>query len=147
MDPHNRFHTRASFRWARIESLVLMTLLIALALWHVREVDLLRFALAFAAIDVLGYIPGAMAYRRAGGRRIPAIYHTLYNVTHSYTTAAVVIGVWWWLAGGLEWAMLALPIHLAGDRGVFGNVYKPRELPFEPRATPTSDALEALEGR
>ena len=27
--------------------------------------------------------------------------------------------------------MLALPLHLAGDRGIFGNGFKPRALPFE----------------
>lgn len=147
MDLHNRYHTTASYRWIRAESLLLMIGLIGLALWHIREVDLLRFAAAFVAIDAVGYIPGAMAYRRAGGRRIAPMYHALYNITHSYVAAAVAVAAWWWQAGALEWAMLALPIHLAGDRGVFGNFYKPVELPFEPRATPTSQALAALERR
>ena len=34
--------------------------------------------------------------------------------------------------------MLALPLHLAGDRGIFGNGFKPAALPFEatsPRRT------------
>jgi hypothetical protein len=30
--------------------------------------------------------------------------------------------------------MLAFPIHLSGDRGLFGNTYKPVSLPFEPHA-------------
>ena len=33
--------------------------------------------------------------------------------------------------GGFEWAMLALPIHLSGDRGLLGKSYKPLSLPFE----------------
>jgi hypothetical protein len=43
--------------------------------------------------------------------------------------------VWAVLAGGPEWAMLAVPIHLSGDRGLFGNVYKPVSLPFEPEGS------------
>ena len=39
--------------------------------------------------------------------------------------------VWALVGGGFEWAMLALPLHLAGDRGIFGNGFKPRALPFE----------------
>ena len=39
--------------------------------------------------------------------------------------------VWAVAGGGLEWAMLAIPLHLAGDRGIFGNGFKPFALPFE----------------
>ena len=39
---------------------------------------------------------------------------------------------WAAASGSFEWAMLALPIHLSGDRGFFGNTYKPASLPFEP---------------
>jgi hypothetical protein len=46
----------------------------------------------------------------------------------------LIIGIWaFFLGGQLEWAMLAFPIHLSGDRGIFGNVYKPLSLPFEPK--------------
>ena len=100
-------------------------------LLHAGEVSWVRAALAFAAIDLIGYLPGARAFRRAGKRPIPAVYHHLYNVTHNFLTAAVVTAVWALSAGGLEWAMLALPLHLAGDRGIFGNGFKPVALPFE----------------
>jgi hypothetical protein len=33
--------------------------------------------------------------------------------------------------------MLAQPIHLCGDRGLFGNLYKPLELSFEPVMHPS----------
>ena len=143
MDIKNRFHTDATFRWVRLEHVALMVALSALALSHLRELDLGRFVLAFVLIDLIGYIPGAVAYRRARDGRIPPIYHHLYNLTHSYLTAGAVIALWAWLAGGLEWAMLALPIHLSGDRGVFGNTYKPLALPFEPVATREAVTAEA----
>lgn len=130
MDTRHRFHTESTWRWVRAEHLLLLLALAGLCLWHIREVRILRFALAFVVIDVVGYLPGALAFRRGGGRVAP-IYHHLYNLTHSYVTAA--LGLLCWAAiSGPEWAMLAVPIHLAGDRGIFGNTYKPVELPFEP---------------
>ena len=47
----------------------------------------------------------------------------------------VGVALWTWL-GGAEWSMLAVPFHLAVDRGVFGNVFKPVGLPFEPVPVP-----------
>lgn len=102
-----------------------MAALIALGLWHAGDLRWGRFALAFVAIDLVGYLPGALARRRAGGTPISAIHHHLYNVTHSFITAAVVILGWAAATGGFEWAMLAGPIHLTGDRGLFGNGPKP----------------------
>ena len=37
---------------------------------------------------------------------------------------------------GPEWALLALPIHLFGDRAIFGNFLKPFGLSFEPSTHP-----------
>jgi len=119
-------------RWlTRAEYLALMTASALLMLLHAGELSWVRAVIAFAAIDLIGYLPGARAFRRAGKRPIPAIYHHLYNVTHNFLTAAVVTAAWALAAGGLEWAMLALPLHLAGDRGIFGNGFKPTALPFE----------------
>ena len=50
---------------------------------------------------------------------------------HPARWAAVVIGLWASLLGRFEWAMLAIPLHLAGDRGIFGNRRKPVDRPFE----------------
>ena len=132
MDAVNRFHTDDTWRWVRSEHVAVVIALSLLALLHWREVAWARFALAFALIDLVGYVPGAIAYRRAGGSRIAPLYHHLYNLTHSYLVAGAFVGVWALAGGGLEWAMLAVPIHLSGDRGLFGNVYKPVSLPFEP---------------
>lgn len=134
MDIVNRHHTRETFALVRAEHLVVVAVASALAVMHLGEMNVPRFAIAFVVIDVVGYIPGAIAFRRRAGRALPAIYHHLYNVTHSYLTAGVVVALWAWANGGLEWAMLAIPIHLSGDRGLFGNTYKPVSLPFEPVA-------------
>ena len=117
---------------SRSEWLLLMAALSAVVLWHRHDVSWTRFALALAAIDLVGYLPGALAFRRARGSAIAPVYHWLYNATHNFVTAALVAAAWTFAAGGPEWAMLALPLHLAGDRGVFGNGFKPSAEPFEP---------------
>jgi hypothetical protein len=119
-------------RWlSRAEHLALAAAGVVLVLWHADAVSWWRFALAFALIDLVGYLPGARAFRRTGGGPIAPLYHHLYNLTHNFLTAAVVVALWAAAIGGLEWAMLAIPIHLAGDRGLFGNGWKPADRPFE----------------
>jgi hypothetical protein len=132
MDAVNRFHTEQTWRWVRAEHLTLVAALAVVGLLHARDVAWGRFAAALLLIDVVGYVPGALALRRSRSGRVAPIYHHLYNITHSYLTAGIVAGLWASATGGFEWAMLALPIHLSGDRGFFGNTYKPVSLPFEP---------------
>ncbi len=48
----------------------------------------------------------------------------------------------WVLAFGWEWALLAIPIHLLGDRALFGNALKPFSVPFEPEAHPAFARLD-----
>jgi hypothetical protein len=115
----------------RTEWLLLTVFLAFLVFRHGSGISWPRFAVAFVAIDLLGYLPGALAFRRARGGAIAPLYHWLYNLTHNFVTAAVVVAVWASALGRLEWAMLALPLHLAGDRGVFGNGFKPAHEPFE----------------
>jgi hypothetical protein len=117
---------------SRGEWLLLAAALSVAVLWHRDDVSWTRFAVAFAAIDLVGYLPGAVAHRRARGAVIAPVYHWLYNATHNFLTAALAAAAWAAAAGGPEWAMLALPLHLAGDRGVFGNGFKPSTDPFEP---------------
>jgi hypothetical protein len=134
MDTKNRFHTKETWFWTRAEYVAIMLALSVLVVLHAGEVRWGRFIFAFAIIDLIGYIPGAIAYRRKGGGRIPTLYYHLYNITHSLLTGGVVVGLWAMVTGAPEWAMLAVPIHYLGDRGIFGNVYKPTELAFEPVA-------------
>jgi len=117
--------------YVRAEHLAVVVVALGLAMVHLHEISWPRFIAAFAAIDLLGYVPGALAARRARGGPIAPLFHHLYNVTHSYLTAGAVVAVWALALGRLEWAMLALPIHLSGDRGLFGNAEKPASRPFE----------------
>jgi len=128
----SRFHTKQTWLWVRAEHIALLAVLVGLLALHLGEVHWWRFIFVFAAIDLIGYLPGAVAYRRAGGGAIPPLYHHLYNLTHSYLVGGLVVGLWALAIGHFEWAMLAVPIHLSGDRGLFGNTYKPTTLPFEP---------------
>lgn len=117
--------------YVRAEHLAIVALCAVLALLHLRDIAWLRFIAAFVAIDLLGYVPGAVATRRARGGPIPPLFHHLYNVTHSYLTLGLVVAAWALALGRFEWAMLAVPLHLSGDRGLFGNGHKPVALPFE----------------
>ena len=135
MDNKNRFHTSGTWFLVRAEHITLMIVLSILIAIHAAVVNWGRFIFAFVIIDLIGYLPGAIAYRRARGGAIAPIYHHLYNFAHSYLTAAVVVGLWALATGAFEWAMLAIPIHYSGDRGLFGNTYKPAALSFEPVAS------------
>lgn len=155
MDIHNRFHTPSSFAWVRAEATLALLALAYLLLAFFDDVNWPRFLLAFALIDLVGYLPGALAFRRARAARrqtagadavprIAPLFHHLYNLSHSFLSCGVVLGLWWALRGDVEWAMLALPLHLLGDRGLFGNTYKPTRLPFEPTPLPPPARLAAL---
>ncbi len=144
MDPRNRFHTAATYWIVRIEQIVLLVVCTAVFLWHWREVNWLRTIIAFSVIDLVGYIPGAFAFHRAKDGRINRWFHNFYNVTHTYLVSGAGVAVWAYCIGGFEWAMLAVPIHLAGDRGLFGNTLKPVQLSFEPREHSDDVVLAAL---
>jgi len=133
MDHLNRYESRATFRLLRLEYAVALVVCSALMLQHISEVRWWVAIVLFAYIDLIGYIPGAIAYRRARDSRIPKVYYVLYNTMHSFVTHAVVLGVWSAVAG-FEWALLAVPIHLCGDRALFGNFLKSFGVRFEPVA-------------
>jgi hypothetical protein len=135
MDKHNLFLTRTTYNLVRLDWAILMLLAFALSVLHWREMNWWRFTFAFLFPDLIGTFPGLYLYyaRRSGAHRsIPGIVHQLYNFGHSLGGVLLFCAVWWLLAGGPEWAMLAFVIHLAGDRSVFGNIYKPLGTAFEP---------------
>jgi hypothetical protein len=134
MDAANPFETPTTYRLHRAEYLVGFVAATALVAWHWRDIRWLQFAGLFLYIDLVGYIPGAVAFRRSADHRIPKVYHVLYNTMHSLVTQSAVVALWGALFGW-EWALLAIPFHLFGDRGLFGNFLKPFALPFEPHAT------------
>jgi hypothetical protein len=135
MDHYNTFHTRPIYALVRLDWAVLMFIAIALVLLHWHEINWWRFIIAFLLPDLIGTFPGLYTYyaRRSGPHRsIPGIIHKLYNFGHNFAVVTLFCGIWWLVTGHLEWAMLAFPIHLAGDRSVFGNIYKPLGTAFEP---------------
>jgi hypothetical protein len=135
MDSHNLFLTRTTYRWLRAEYAVALGVAVVLTLLHLDDIRWPVFVGLFVYIDLIGYLPGAVAYRRARGRPISRVYFGLYNAMHSMVSAAVVAGLWCLLAGP-EWALLALPVHLCGDRAIFGNFLKPFGVSFEPVTHP-----------
>ncbi|GGL65659.1 membrane protein [Streptomyces fumigatiscleroticus] len=147
MDQANPFETRTTFRLHRAEYLVGLAVCAGLMIAHVGEIRWPVALALFAYIDLIGYLPGAIAYRRSGDGRISRVYYVLYNTMHSLITQAAVAALWCWLVRP-EWALLALPLHLCGDRGLFGNFLKPFALRFEPEAEPGYRRLaDGLRGR
>ncbi|SFK44850.1 hypothetical protein [Streptomyces pini] len=135
MDQANPFETPRTFALHRAEYLVGFAVATGLIIAHLDEIRWLPAIVLFLHIDLIGYIPGAIAFRRSGGRPISKVYYVLYNIMHSLITQAAVAALWCWLIGP-EWALLALPFHLFGDRGLFGNFTKSFALPFEPVRQP-----------
>lgn len=135
MDAKNRFETKATFALSRLEWLGFLAVSLVLAFQHRTEIRWGVFVLLFVVIDAVGYVPGAIACRRSPDRRLARGYYVAYNTMHSLVTAGVLAGAWA-LTVGPEWALLALPIHLMGDRALFGNSLKPFGVAFEPETAP-----------
>jgi hypothetical protein len=135
MDSRNLFETRTTYRFLRAEYFAALVLCAVLLIVHLDAIRWWVFALLFLYVDVIGYLPGAIAHRRAKGGRISKVYYVLYNSMHSLLSAAVVALLWAWYVRP-EWALLALPIHLCGDRSIFGNFLKPFGVSFEPVVHP-----------
>ncbi|MGC4868571.1 hypothetical protein ACLQ3B_24405 [Micromonospora sp. DT53] len=140
MDQQNTFDTPTIARLHRAEYLAGLALASGLLLAHWDDVRWLPAIGLFLYIDLIGYVPGAIAYRRSPDGQIPKAYYVLYNSMHSLLSAGLVVALWAWLIGP-EWALLAVPIHLFGDRSLFGNQLKPFGVPFEPKRLPAFDAL------
>ncbi|MEV0598659.1 hypothetical protein AB0I82_05050 [Streptomyces sp. NPDC050315] len=135
MDAKNTFETKTTFALSRLEWLAVLATSIVLTYQHISEIRWGVFAAFFLVIDVVGYIPGAIAFRRSPDKHIARGYYVAYNVMHSLLTAGVLAGAWA-LFVRPEWALLALPIHLMGDRALFGNSLKPFGVTFEPHTHP-----------
>ncbi|AVH21832.1 hypothetical protein [Nocardia cyriacigeorgica] len=130
MDQANRFATRTAYLLLRLEYGVATAVCAVLFLLHIDEVRWWAAIALFAYIDVIGYLPGLYQHIRTGS--VPKHYYVLYNVMHSFTTQGAVIGIWV-LVFGFEWALLVIPIHLFGDRALFGSFIKSFAVPFEPK--------------
>lgn len=135
MDPHNTFCTPGTYRVMRLEYLVGLGVATYLFIANVSDVRWWVAVLFFFYTDLIGYLPGAIAYRRSQTKRISKVYYLLYNTMHSIVTASAIAGLWC-LAVGPEWALLASPIHIGIDRGIFGNFLKSFSVAFEPETHP-----------
>ena len=141
MDATNMFDTPATHRAMRAE-FALLAGASAYLLWRKRKEVRWPIALAlFAYNDTIGYIPGAIAYRRSPDKRISKAYYMAYNTMHSGVTSSLVAAVW---ARSVrpEWALLAIPFHIGIDRALFGNMLKPFSVPFEPEPHPVWEAVQ-----
>lgn len=141
MDSRNRFESPGTYLVSRLEYFAALVVCITLAAMHIGQIRWIPFIVLFSYIDLIGYIPGAIAYRRAQGGAIPLIYFALYNSMHNFLVGGLVAGLWT-LAIGPEWALMAIPIHLCGDRSLFGNSFKPWGISFEPKSHPAFERFE-----
>lgn len=143
MDARNMIHSKTTYRIIRGEHLLVFAISGGLILWNAGSVNWLRAIFAFAIIDVVGYLPGALAFRKSVDKKIGLWYYHAYNIAHTYLVTGTGVAIWAYF-GGFEWAMLAVPFHLSIDRGVFGNILKPVELAFEVREHTDEQVLAAL---
>lgn len=135
MDAKNWFQTPATYALSRLEYGLGLVIALVFFFWHITAVRWLPAVVLFTYIDLIGYIPGTIAYHRAHGRPIARGYYVAYNIMHSMITQTVVVLAWIWVYKA-EWALLVIPIHLFGDRSIFGNFLKPFALSFEPERHP-----------
>ena len=142
MDARNWFQTPLTCALARLEYGLGLVIAVTLFFWHITAVRWLPAVLLFSYIDLIGYIPGAIAHHRAHGAPISRGYYVAYNIMHSLVTQTLVALVWIWVYRP-EWALLVLPIHLLGDRALFGNSLKSFAVDFEPRRHPAFARLLA----
>jgi len=136
MDPENTFFTRRTAQLMRLDYVCLLALSLCAMVAQWSELELWHFVAAIAWQDLLGYYPAAAVYywpRPSGTvRRLPRAFYVVYNLTHGVPLNLAVLSVWWAANSGWEPAMLAIPIHLCIDRGVFGRYYKSFCIAFEP---------------
>ncbi|MEV4318091.1 hypothetical protein [Actinocrispum sp. NPDC049592] len=135
MDMKNPFESPTTFKLHRAEYAVGWVVTSVLIVLHWNEIRLIPAILLFLYIDLIGYIPGAIAFRRSPDGRISKNYYIAYNTMHSFITQGAVVAIWGFTIGW-EWALLLIPWHVFADRGIYGNFLKPFSLPFEPHAAP-----------
>lgn len=130
MDIKNLYHTRVTFNLHRLEYFIALLLCLYLLFLNYQEVNWILFIGLFSYIDIIGYIPGLIAYKMSTDGRVKPIYYVLYNTAHHGVVALLVLLLVYQFYG-VNWAFLAVPIHLCGDRGLLGNFFKPFSAFFE----------------
>ncbi|MDN5760948.1 MAG: hypothetical protein L0H41_01335 [Microlunatus sp.] len=135
MDARNTFETPTTAKLARLEWLGFLLVATALTIMHWSAINWWLFVGLFVIIDVIGYLPGRIAHQRSHDGSVAGVYYVLYNTMHCLFTWTVILSAATLLVGW-QWAMLAVPLHLLGDRALFGNSLKPFGVPFEPQTHP-----------
>ncbi|MGK8520154.1 hypothetical protein ACRS6B_00640 [Nocardia asteroides] len=141
MDGLNRFESKTTYRLLRAEYGIGLVISLWLFVTHLGDVRWIPAVILFAYIDVIGYIPGLIAHLRSENGEVARVYYVLYNTMHSGITQSAVVGAWL-LVYGFEWALLVVPIHLCGDRALFGNFMRSFYVPFEPKKLPAFAEFE-----
>ena len=102
MDSLNRFHTKMTYWVVRAENIALLVVLTGLLIWRAGEVHWWRAVAAFWIIDIVGYIPGAIAYRYSKDGRISRWFYNSYNIAHTYLVTGTGVALWAYAIGGFE---------------------------------------------
>lgn len=131
MDTTNFFFTRTTALNARAEYGLGFLACVWLMLANWGELDLWQAIALFAYMDLIGTIPGLVAYHRSPDGQIPRVYYVLYDVLHSAFTQGLVVIALIQLFGW-QWALLAIPAHICADRSMFNNYPKPFGVAFDP---------------
>ena len=114
----------------RLEYLTALVLTAVLVLTHLRDINWLIFVLAFLYIDLIGYIPGLIRVFVKKSAYIEKPFYYAYNTTHSFVTAIPIAVIGWYLIDA-RWSLLAIFLHLFGDRALLNNYTKDVNGPFE----------------
>lgn len=142
MDQLNTFDTPTTARLHRLEYGAALALTTGLLIANWDGVRFWTGLLLFAYIDIIGYIPGAIAFHYSKDGRISKVYYVLYNTMHSWLSMGAVAALWAYFVKP-EWTLLVIPLHMCIDRSIFGNQLKPFSVPFEPKRLPAFERLLA----
>lgn len=112
----------------RLDHAALFAVCAALLVVHRADVRWGWFLGLFAVIDLVGFAPGAVLHRARGAA--PAWARRLYNAAHGAPFSLGLAAAYSLVAGGPDWTLLALPLHLCADRGLLGNGFKRADEPF-----------------
>lgn len=138
MDNKNLFVSRNIYYYNRLDYIVLLISCLILIYYNWGDFNSISFILMLVWPE-LGFYPAAFWYffkSDSDNRSVPEIFYYIYNISHGVVANLSVILIWMYIADGFQWAMLAFPVHLGIDRGLFGLFYKSRKISFIPKEHP-----------